>query len=83
LATLLIFLLADILYNKVPHLKVSVLLRQFLVFFSDYTVLGERTVSQICRGQQISSRTGTVTETEDTEYFSGDAQLWDTETIPY
>lgn len=75
MATLLIFLLADILYNKVPHLKVSVLLFQFLIFFSNYTILGERTVSQVCRGQQISSRTGTVTETEDTEHFSGDAQV--------
>jgi hypothetical protein len=75
LATLLIFLLADILYTKVPHLKVSVHLYQFLIFFSNYTIFGERAASQVYRGQQISSRTGTVTETEDTEHFSGDAQV--------
>jgi len=60
---------------KVLYLKVSVLLFQFFIFYSIYTIFGERTVSQVCRGQQIYSRTGPVKETEDTGHFSQDAHV--------
>jgi len=56
-------------------LKVSLILCQFLILYSNYTIFGERIVSQVCHGEQISSRTGTVTQTEHTEHFSGDAQV--------